>query len=446
MMFEGLSARLQSVFKNLKNRGKLTEKDVDAALREVRMALLEADVNFKVAKDFIGQVRSRAVGEDVLSSLTPAQQVIKVVHSQLTELMGGQASKIAFAPKPPTVIMLVGLQGSGKTTSCAKLANTLRRQGRKPLLAAADVYRPAAIKQLEVLGEQLHVEVFTLGERADPVDIAAGAVERAKSFGYDTVILDTAGRLHIDDLLMQELSRIKERIHPDETLLVVDAMTGQDAVNVATSFNQRLVIDGVILTKLDGDARGGAALSVRAVTGKPIKFVAAGEKLDALEQFHPDRMSSRILGMGDMLTMIEKAQEIFDVEQAKKAEEKLRKQEYTLDDFLKQLQDMRKMGPLDQLLGMIPGFSKAKAFKDVKVDEKELGHVEAIIRSMTPAERRNPAIVDGSRKRRIAAGSGMKVQDVNGLLKQFGEARKLLKQLGDAGRRGGPVGKLPFIP
>lgn len=445
-MFENLSARLQGVFKNLKNRGKLTEKDVDLALREVRMALLEADVNFKVAKDFVAQVRTRAIGEDVLGSLTPGQQVIKIVYDELTVLMGGQAARINFASKPPTLIMLVGLQGSGKTTTCGKLANLMRRQGRKPMLAAADVYRPAAIKQLQVLGAQLGVEVFSLGEKADPVDIAAGAIERARSMGYDTVILDTAGRLHVDDDMMAELQRIRARVSPNEVLLVVDAMTGQDAVNVAAVFNERMGIDGVVLTKLDGDARGGAALSVRAVTGKPIKFVATGEKLDALELFHPDRMSSRILGMGDMLTMIEKAQEAFDAEQAKKIEEKLRKQELTLDDFLSQMQDVRKMGPLDQILGMIPGLGKSKALRDLKVGEKELGRVEAIIRSMTPQERRNPSVIDGSRKKRIAAGSGTRVQDVNALLKQFEQTRKMLKQIGDASKRGGFAGKMPFMP
>ena len=445
-MFENLSTRLQGIFKSLRNRGKLTEKEVDLALREVRTALLEADVNFKVAKAFIDRVRKRAVGEEVLMSLTPAQQVIKIVHEELTSLMGGQSSKIAFSPKPPTILMLVGLQGSGKTTSCAKLASLMRKQGRKPLLAAADVYRPAAIKQLQVLGAQLGVEVFTLGDRADPADIAAGAVERARSMGHDTVILDTAGRLHIDDAMMEELERVKARVAPTEMLLVVDAMTGQDAVNVAAVFNERLGIQGVILTKLDGDARGGAALSVREVTGKPIKFVATGEKLDALEQFHPDRMSSRILGMGDVLTIIEKAQETFDLEQARKLEEKLRKQEFTLDDFMGQLQDVRKMGPLDQLLGMIPGVARSKALKDVRVDEKQFSKIEAIIRSMTPSERKNPSSIDGSRKRRIAAGSGTRVQEVNALLKQYDQARKMLRQLGDASRRGGPMGKIPFMP
>ncbi len=445
-MFENLSAKLQDVFKNLRNRGKLTEKDVDLALKEVRMALLEADVNFKVVKDFVASVKARAIGSEVLESLTPAQQVIKIVYEELTALMGGQSAKIAFAPKPPTLIMLVGLQGSGKTTTCGKLASLLRKQGKRPMMAAADVYRPAAIKQLQVLGAQLGIEVFTLGDKADPVDIAAGAIERARSFGHDTVLLDTAGRLHVDEEMMVELERIRAKVSPHEVLLVVDAMTGQDAVNVATTFNQRMGIDGVVLTKLDGDARGGAALSVRAVTGKPIKFVATGEKLDALEPFHPDRMSSRILGMGDVLTIIERAQEVFDEEQARKVQEKIRKQELSLDDFLKQMQDVRKMGPLDQILGMIPGLGKSKALKDLKVDEKEIGRVEAIIKSMTPGERRNPGIIDGSRKRRIAAGSGTRVQDVNALIKQFEQTRKMLKQLGDASRRKGPTGKMPFMP
>jgi len=445
-MFENLSARLQDVFGNLRNRGRLTEKDVDAALREVRMALLEADVNFKVARDFTARVRERAVGEEGMKSLTPAQQVIKIVMSELTELMGGTAAKISFAPRPPTVIMLVGLQGSGKTTSCAKLANLLRKQGHKPLLVAGDVYRPAAIKQLQVLGGQLGIEVFSMGDKTDPVDIAAAAVERGKSMGYDVVILDTAGRLHVDDEMMEELGRIKSRVNPTEILLVVDAMTGQDAVNVASMFNERLGIDGIIMTKLDGDARGGAALSVRAVTGKPIKFVTTGEKLDAVEQFHPERMASRILGMGDVLTIIEKAQDAFDAEQAMKMEEKLRKQEFTLEDFLSQLQDVRKMGPIDQLLGMIPGLGKSKALKGVAIDEKDLARVEAIVRSMTPAERHNPGIIDGSRKRRIAAGSGVRVQDVNALLKQFEQTRKMLKQFGDAAKRGGPPARMPFMP
>ncbi len=445
-MFENLSAKLQDVFKNLRNRGRLTEKDVDLALKEVRMALLEADVNFKVTKDFVASVKARAIGSAVLESLTPAQQVIKIVFEELTALMGGQSAKIAFANKPPTLVMLVGLQGSGKTTTCAKLASLLRKQGKRPMMAAADVYRPAAIKQLQVLGSQLNIEVFTLGDKADPADIAAGAVERARSFGYDTVLLDTAGRLHIDEEMMVELERIRARVSPHEVLLVVDAMTGQDAVNVATTFNERMGIDGVVLTKLDGDARGGAALSVRAVTGKPIKFVATGEKLDALEPFHPDRMSSRILGMGDVLTIIERAQEVFDEEQARQVQEKIRKQELTLDDFLKQMQDVRKMGPLDQILGMIPGLGRSKALKDLKVDEKDIGRVEAIIRSMTPGERRNPSIIDGSRKRRIAVGSGTKVQDVNALLKQFEQTRKMLKQLGEVSKHKGPLGKMPFMP
>jgi signal recognition particle subunit SRP54 len=445
-VFENLSAKLQDVFKNLRNRGRLTEKDVDLALKEVRMALLEADVNFKVTKDFVASVKARAIGSAVLESLTPAQQVIKIVFEELTALMGGQSAKIAFANKPPTLVMLVGLQGSGKTTTCAKLASLLRKQGKRPMMAAADVYRPAAIKQLQVLGSQLNIEVFTLGDKADPADIAAGAVERARSFGYDTVLLDTAGRLHIDEEMMVELERIRARVSPHEVLLVVDAMTGQDAVNVATTFNERMGIDGVVLTKLDGDARGGAALSVRAVTGKPIKFVATGEKLDALEPFHPDRMSSRILGMGDVLTIIERAQEVFDEEQARQVQEKIRKQELTLDDFLKQMQDVRKMGPLDQILGMIPGLGRSKALKDLKVDEKDIGRVEAIIRSMTPGERRNPSIIDGSRKRRIAVGSGTKVQDVNALLKQFEQTRKMLKQLGEVSKHKGPLGKMPFMP
>ena len=447
MIFEGLSTRLQDVFKKLKGHGKLTEADVDLAMREVRLALLEADVNFKVVKGFVEKVRARAVGSEVLESLTPAQQVIKIVDEELVELMGGTVSKINISSKPPTIIMMVGLQGSGKTTSSGKLANALRKQGKKPLLVAADVYRPAAIKQLEVLGTQLDIPVFSMGSKVDPVNIAAAGVEQAVNTSRDVVIIDTAGRLHIDEEMMEELSNLKSKIKPHEILLVIDAMIGQDAVRVAEKFNNTLGVDGIVLTKMDGDARGGAALSVKAVTGKPIKFVGMGEKLDALEQFHPDRMASRILGMGDMLTMIEKAQESFDLKEAAKLEEKLRKQEFTLDDFLKQIRDVKKLGPIEQIIGMIPGLSSVKKqMKDVKVDEKEFSRIEAMICSMTPEERQNPSIIDASRKKRIANGSGTNVRDLNALLKQFESTRKMFKQFSEMTKRGGlkKKMKLPF--
>ena len=447
MIFEGLSTRLQDVFKKLKGHGKLTEADVDLAMREVRLALLEADVNFKVVKGFVEKVRARAVGSEVLESLTPAQQVIKIFDEELVELMGGTVSKINISSKPPTIIMMVGLQGSGKTTSSGKLANALRKQGKKPLLVAADVYRPAAIKQLEVLGTQLDIPVFSMGSKVDPVNIAAAGVEQAVNTSRDVVIIDTAGRLHIDEEMMEELSNLKSKIKPHEILLVIDAMIGQDAVRVAETFNNTLGVDGIVLTKMDGDARGGAALSVKAVTGKPIKFVGMGEKLDALEQFHPDRMASRILGMGDMLTMIEKAQESFDLKEAAKLEEKLRKQEFTLDDFLKQIRDVKKLGPIEQIIGMIPGLSSVKKqMKDVKVDEKEFSRIEAMICSMTPEERQNPSIIDASRKKRIANGSGTNVRDLNALLKQFESTRKMFKQFSEMTKRGGlkKKMKLPF--
>lgn len=430
MVFEGLSERLSAVFKRLRTHGKLTEKDVDEALREVRLALLEADVNFKVVKQFISRVRERAVGQEVLESLTPAQNVIKIVREELIQLLGGSQAKLTMADSPPTVVMVVGLQGSGKTTTCGKLANLMKTHGRRPLLVACDVYRPAAVKQLQVLGEKIDVPVFSMGTDKDPVDIARAAVQAAVSKGRDLVIIDTAGRLHIDEELMQELVRIKDAVKPHEILLVVDAMTGQDAVTVAQSFGERLDLTGVVLTKLDGDARGGAALSIRTVTGKPIKFAGMGEKLDALEPFHPDRMASRILGMGDILSLIEKAEANLDKEKAKKLEEKLLKADFTFEDFLDQMKQIRRMGPLDQLLSMIPGFSANKALKNLSVSEKDLAHIEAIINSMTPEERRNPSIIDGSRRRRIAKGSGTTVHEVNALLKQFAETRKLLKQIG----------------
>ena len=443
MAFEGLAEKLQSVFKRLRGKGKLTEADVEAALREVRLALLEADVNFKVVKDFIARVRERAVGQEVLESLTPAQQVIKIVHDELTQLMGGQHARLDLGGELPAVVLLVGLQGSGKTTTAAKLARLLAKQGRQPLLVAADVYRPAAVEQLVTLGQQIQVPVYAPGTDRDPVEIAREGVADGRRRGRDVVILDTAGRLHVDDALMAELERIRQAVAPRETLLVVDAMTGQDAVNVAATFHQRLGIDGVILTKLDGDARGGAALSVRAVTGRPIKFVGLGERVDQLEPFHPERMASRILGMGDVLSLIEKAQAAFDAQQAQRLERKLREQTFDLEDFLEQLRQVRKMGPLDQLLAMIPGLGSR--LKDVTVDERELRRIEAIIQSMTPEERRRPEIINASRRRRIALGSGTRVQDVNRLLKQFAETQRLMKQMAGAARRGRRgLGQLPF--
>ncbi len=447
MAFEGLSDRLQDIFRKLRGKGKITEEDVKVAMREIRLALLEADVNFKVVKEFVARVRERAVGQEVLGSLTPGQQIVKIVHDEMTELMGGAESKLNLSSKPPTVIMAVGLQGAGKTTTVAKLAKSLIKQGRRPLLVACDIYRPAAIKQLQVLGEQIGAPVFSMGQQ-NPVSIARASLEHARSNNRDIVILDTAGRLHIDEELMDELANIKDQVNPDEILLIVDAMTGQDAVTVADSFHEQLGLTGVILTKLDGDTRGGAALSVKAVTGCPIKYVGMGEKLDALEIFHPDRMASRILGMGDILSLVEKAQATFDQEKAREMERKIRQQEFTLEDFLQQMQQMRSMGPLEDLLGMIPGMGKQ--MKDIKgqVDEKELARVEAIIQSMTPSERRDPSIINGSRKKRIARGSGTRVQEVNRLLKQFEESRKLMKQFADLGskkgRRGMPPIKFPF--
>lgn len=449
MAFESLADKLQGIFKNLRGKGKLSEKDVTAAMREVRLALLEADVNYKVVKDFINKIKERAVGAEVLESLTPGQQVIKIVNEEMTQLMGGSVSKINIAAKPPTIVMMVGLQGSGKTTSSGKLARLFKKQGRRPLLAACDIYRPAAIKQLQILGEKLEIPVFTMGDKQSPVDIAKAAKNFAEKQGHDLVILDTAGRLHVDEELMEELVEIKKNCHPHEILLVVDAMTGQDAVNVAKSFDERLGLDGVVLTKLDGDTRGGAALSVKAVTGKPVKFVGMGEKLEALESFHPDRMASRILGMGDVLTLIEKAQEKVDAKKAQDLERKLRKNEFTLDDFLDQLQQMKSMGPLNQIMDMIPGMGKVKALKNVDLDEKDLKHTEAIISSMTKEERKRPDIVNGSRRKRIARGSGTSVQEVNKLLKQFSQTQKMIKQINQM-QQSGKVGKkgsfnLPFF-
>ncbi len=443
MIFSGLAEKLQETFKKLRGKGRLTEEDVDQALKEVRRALIGADVNFMVVKDFIARIRERAVGSDVLQSLTPAQQVIKIVRDELAALMGGSQSKIATASTPPTVVMLVGLHGAGKTTSAAKLANLLRRQGRRPMLVAADVYRPAAIKQLQVLGEQLSLPVFSMGESVAPPDIARAAVEKARREGHDMVIIDTAGRLHIDDELMNELEEIASAVRPNEILLVVDAMTGQDAVNVASAFNERLALTGVILTKLDGDTRGGAALSVKALTGCPVKFAGMGEKLDALEAFHPERMADRILGMGDILTLIEKAQASFDAEQVEKLNKRIKSMEFTLDDFLQHLNQVKKMGPLEQILSMMPGLGNVKKLKELEIDEKELVYVEAIINSMTPWERQNPQEINGSRRRRIARGSGTSVQEVNRLLKQFEQTKKLIRQVMDI-EKSVKKGKKPF--
>jgi signal recognition particle subunit SRP54 len=446
MAFEGLADRLQSTLQKLKGKGKVNEADVKEMMREVRLALLEADVNFKVVKDFVKRVSERAVGQDVLKSLTPGQQVIKVVQEELTALMGGEQSKIAVAPKAPTVIMMVGLQGAGKTTTTGKLANLLRKKyNRNPLLVAADIYRPAAIKQLETLGKQLSMPVFSLGDQVSPVEIAKQAIAHAKEEHHDYVLIDTAGRLHVDENLMEELEQIKELSNPNEIFLVVDAMTGQDAVNVADSFNKQLGLTGVVLTKLDGDTRGGAALSIRAVTDTPIKFVGLGEKMDAIEAFHPERMASRILGMGDVLTLIEKAQANVDAEKAKELEAKLRTQSFTFDDFLDQLAQVRQMGPLDELIGMLPGANKVKGLKNLQVDEKQINHVEAIIRSMTKAEKTNPEIINASRRKRIAKGSGRSVQEVNRLLKQFEDMKKMMKQMTNMSKGKKKGMKLPFF-
>ena len=432
MIFESLSDRLQETFKKLRGHGKLTEDDVNEAMREVRMALLEADVNFKVVKNFIKTVKERAIGQDVLETLTPAQVVIKIVDEELTKLMGGTQSRINISPKPPTVIMMVGLQGAGKTTSAGKLGLALKKQGKRPLLAACDIYRPAAIKQLQVVGKQLDIPVFTMETGTDAVTIAKESLAYSESHANDVVIIDTAGRLQIDEKLMQELRDIKTEVKPHEILLVVDAMTGQESVNVAQAFNESLGLDGVVMAKLDGDARGGAALSVKAVTNVPIKFVGLGEKLEALQPFYPDRMASRILGMGDVLSLVEKAQQTFDMEEAKKMEKKLRKDEFTLDDFLNQMQQVKKLGSLENILGMIPGMGGLKkqlAGQDLDLDGKEMRQIEAIIKSMTPKERADIGIINGSRRKRIALGSGTRVQDVNKLLKQFGEMKKMMKKM-----------------
>lgn len=425
MAFESLAQKLGDIFKKLRGKGKLSEQDVKQAMREVRLALLEADVNFKVVKDLVSKITDRAVGQEVMESLTPAQQVIKIVNEELTELMGSKQSKLNFS-RDITVIMLVGLQGSGKTTTAGKLGKLLSKDGKRPLLVAADIYRPAAITQLQVVGEKLNLPVFTMGQQ-NPVDISKAALEHSRKHNYNVVIIDTAGRLHIDDELMMELTNISQAVKPSEILLVVDSMTGQDAVNVAEEFNRRLDLTGLILTKLDGDSRGGAALSVKAVTDCPIKFVGMGEKLDDLEVFHPDRMASRILGMGDVLTFIEKATQDLDLQKAKELEKKLKSQNFDLNDFLEQLLQVKKIGSFDQILNMIPGLS-AQKLKGVEFDEKELVRVEAIINSMTPEERSNPSIINGSRRKRIAAGSGCSIQDVNRLLKQYNQTRKMIKQ------------------
>ncbi|ELK45741.1 signal recognition particle protein [Halobacillus sp. BAB-2008] len=446
MAFEGLSDRLQETIKKIKGKGKVTEQDVKEMTREVRLALLEADVNFKVVKDFVKRIKERAIGQEVMESLTPGQQVIKVVKEELTELMGGNESKIAVAKRPPTVIMMVGLQGAGKTTTTGKLANLLRKSyNRSPLLVAADIYRPAAIKQLETLGKQLSMPVHAEGTEANPVDIAKNAIAKAKEEHYDYVLIDTAGRLHIDGDLMGELQEIKEAVNPDEIFLVVDAMTGQDAVNVAESFDEQLDVSGVLLTKLDGDTRGGAALSIKAVTGKPIKFAGMGEKLDQLETFHPERMASRILGMGDMLTLIEKAQTQVDEKQARELETKMRTASFTFEDFLEQMQQVKNMGPLDEILNMIPGANKMKGLQNVSFDDKQIVHVEAIIQSMTKHERQDPSVMNASRKKRIAKGSGTSVSEVNRLLKQFEEMKKMMKQMSNTKGKKGKGFKFPFM-
>lgn len=435
-MFETLGNRLQTVFDGLQRRGKLTEADVDKAMREVRLALLEADVNFKVVKDFVKRVRERAVGQEVMSSLTPGQQVVKIVHEELIETLG-EPGRLNLGMQSPAVIMLVGLQGSGKTTTAAKLALHMRRDGRRPLLVAADVYRPAAINQLETLGKQLDVPVYSEGTDANPPRLAQKAVRHASEQGLTTVIIDTAGRLNIDEMMMDEIKAIKNHVRPIETLLIADAMTGQEAVRVASDFDEAVELTGLIMTKIDGDARGGAAISMREVTHVPIKFLATGEKLDAFEVFHPDRMASRILGMGDVLTLIEKAQVEMDEEEARKASDKLLSGEFTLEDFLKQMQQVKRMGPIGQLMEMIPGFNRMAGDVDLSSAEDEMKRIEAIIQSMTPQERRNPRVLKASRKRRVAAGSGTTVQDVNALLKQFREMQRMMKQLQKGrGRRG----------
>ncbi len=438
-MLEELTSKLESTFRRLRGYGKLTEKNIDDSLKEIRRALLEADVNYKVVKDFVASVKEKAIGEEVLRSVTPGQMIVKIVHDEMVRLLGGTTATIRNAGIPPTIIMLTGLQGSGKTTFAAKLARYLQKKNRKPMLVAADVYRPAAIQQLKILGRSINVPVYDEGV-GDPVKIAFNSISQARQQMLDTVILDTAGRLHIDEQMMQELVNIKNRIRPHEILFVADGMTGQDAVNTAQQFAERLNFDGVVLTKMDGDARGGAALSIKAITGKPIKFIGVGEKVDDIEQFHPDRMASRILGMGDVVTLVEKAQETIDKEKAEKLEKKLRKAEFDLEDFLDQLQQIKKMGSLESILKMIPGVGSQ--LKNAQVDEKNLVRVEAIINSMTKEERRNPRILNGSRRKRIAMGSGTRVQDVNALMRQFEQMKKMMKQMNKKSFRG--LGGMPF--
>ena len=433
-MFSSLSEKLSSALGKFRNKGKLTEADIKAGMREIKLALLEADVSFKVTKEFVARVSERAVGTEVMESLVPSQQIVKIVNEELTNLMGSAQAKLEIAPSPPTVIMMCGLQGAGKTTHSAKLAGLYKKQGKHPLLVACDIYRPAAIKQLQVVGEQLDIPVFEMGNTS-PVKIAVESVKYAKKNGYDMVFLDTAGRLHVDEALMAELSDIRDAVHPTEILLVVDAMLGQDAVNVAESFNNLLDITGVVLTKMDGDTRGGAALSIRYTTGKPIKFVGMGEKLDTIEPLYPDRMASRILGMGDVLSLIEKAEQAIDEKKAAELEKKLRDNSFTLSDYLDQLHQLKNMGNLESILGMLPGMNRG-ALKDAKIDENALKHTEAIILSMTPAERDRPELINGSRRKRIAAGSGTSVEEVNRLMKQYDQMNKMFKQIGGMGRKG----------
>lgn len=440
MAFESLSDKLQNTFKKLKGKGVLTESDINDAMREVKLALLEADVNFKVVKEFVSQVKEKCLGAEVMESLTPAQQIIKIVNQELVDLMGGAGSKLTYSPSGFTVIMMVGLQGTGKTTTCGKLASYLKQKGKKPMLCACDIYRPAAIDQLEIVGKSVNTPVFTMRDCKEPAKIAQNAKAEAEKKGFDVLIVDTAGRLQIDEALMDELADIKKQVRPHEILLVVDALTGQDAVNVAEGFNEKLGIDGIVMTKMDGDSRGGAALSAKKVTGKPIKFMGMGEKLDALEPFHPDRMANRILGMGDVLSLIEKAEAAYDEEQAQKLEEKIKKNQFTLEDFLEQMGQVKRMGGLGKVMDMLPGMGGAKiSSEDIEKGEKEFSQMEAIIYSMTPAERQNPSILNASRRKRIAAGSGQPVSKINNLIKKYEETRKLMKQFSNpkAFKRGG---------
>ncbi|MBQ6663561.1 MAG: signal recognition particle protein [Firmicutes bacterium] len=431
MAFESLSDKLQNAFAKLKDKGVITESDINDAMREVKLALLEADVNFKVVKEFVADVKGKCLGAEVMKSLTPAQQIIKIVHTELVDLMGGTGSKLTYSPSGFTTIMMVGLQGTGKTTTCGKLANYLKQVGKKPMMAACDIYRPAAIDQLEIVGKAVNTPVFTMRDSKDPVDIALKARTEAERTGYNVLIIDTAGRLQIDEALMDELARIKKAVKPHEILLIVDALTGQDAVNVAEGFNEKLGVDGIVMTKMDGDSRGGAALSAKKVTGKPIKFMGTGEKFDALEPFHPERMASRILGMGDLLSLIERAEAAYDDEQAAELERKIRKNRFTLDDYLDQMAQVKKMGGIRKLLEMLPGMAGKMSDDDVYKGEQEFRQMEAIIRSMTPEERRDPGILNASRRKRIADGSGQTVNKVNNLVKRFDEARKMMRQMSD---------------